>query len=134
MPIIRTIYRGGLRTGNEHLLSGNKIMTDVPPDNQGKGEYFSSTDLLATAPGSCNMTIMGIKARDFGINLTGTVVDVAKIMAFRKRRVAGVIVDFNFPDEGYTYEGKKLVGSLAGTGPVPLSLHPDLIQAIRFHW
>jgi putative redox protein len=134
MATIKTIYLGNLRTENEHLQSGNKVLTDAPVDNQGKGEYFSPTDLLATSLGSCIMTIMGIKARDNGIDLVGTEVEVTKIMASEPRRVGEVVVEFNFPKKGYSEEQKRIVESVAGTSPVPLSLHPDLIQTIRFNW
>ncbi|QIA06645.1 OsmC family protein [Draconibacterium halophilum] len=134
MTTIKTIYLGELRTENEHLQSGNKVITDAPTDNRGKGEYFSPTDLLATALGSCIMTIMGIKARDNGIDIEGTQVDVTKIMASDPRRVAEVIVEFTFPAKNYTKEEKQLVESVAGISPVPLSLHPDLVQTIKFNW
>ena len=134
MTTIKTIYLGELRTENEHLQSGNKVLTDAPTDNRGKGEYFSPTDLLATALGSCIMTIMGIKARDNGIDIEGTQVDVTKIMASDPRRVAEVIVEFTFPAKNYTGEEKQLVESVAGISPVPLSLHPDLVQTIKFNW
>ena len=134
MSTIKTIYLGDLRTENEHLQSGNKLITDAPTDNQGKGEYFSPTDMLATALGSCIMTIMGIKARDNGIDLRGTEVNVTKIMASDPRRVAEVVVEFDFPQKGYSDEEKQLVESMAGTSPVPLSLHPDLKQTITFNW
>ncbi len=134
MATIQTIYLGELRIENKHLQSGNKVITDAPTDNRGKGEYFSPTDLLATALGSCIMTIMGIKARDNNIDLEGTKVEVTKIMASDPRRVAEVIVDFHFPQKGYTEEEKNIVESVAGTSPVPLSLHPDLKQTIKFNW
>ncbi|KJF44031.1 MULTISPECIES: OsmC family protein [Draconibacterium] len=134
MTTIKTIYLGELRTENEHLQSGNKVITDAPTDNRGKGEYFSPTDLLATALGSCIMTIMGIKARDNGIDIEGTQVDVTKIMASDPRRVAEVVVEFTFPAKNYTDEEKQLVESVAGISPVPLSLHPDLVQTIKFNW
>ena len=134
MATIKTIYLGELRTRNEHLQSGNKVITDAPTDNRGKGEYFSPTDLLATALGSCIMTIMGIKARDNGIDLDGTTVDVTKIMDSEPRRVGEVVVEFWFPKKGYTKAERELVESVAGTSPVPLSLHPDLKQTIRFNW
>jgi len=134
MTTIKTIYLGELRTENEHLQSGNKVITDAPTDNRGKGEFFSPTDLLATALGSCIMTIMGIKARDNGIDIEGTQVDVTKIMASDPRRVSEVIVEFTFPKKNYTEEEKKLVESVAGISPVPLSLHPDLVQTIKFNW
>jgi uncharacterized OsmC-like protein len=134
MATIKTIYLGELRTENEHLQSGNKVITDAPTDNRGKGEYYSPTDLLATALGSCIMTIMGIKARDNGINIDGTKIDVTKIMESDPRRVAEVIVEFTFPKKNYTEKEKKLVESVAGISPVPLSLHPDLKQTIKFNW
>lgn len=134
MTTIKTIYLGELRTENEHLQSGNKVITDAPTDNRGKGEYFSPTDLLATALGSCIMTIMGIVARDNNINIEGTQVDVIKIMASDPRRVAEVVVGFTFPKKNYSEEEKRIVESVAGTSPVPLSLHPELKQTIRFNW
>lgn len=134
MTTIKTIYLGDLRTQNEHLQSGNKVITDAPTDNQGKGEFFSPTDMLATALGSCILTIMGIKARDNGIDIEGTQVDVTKVMASDPRRVAEVVMVFTFPKKEYSDEDKKLVESVAGTSPVPLSLHPDLKQTISFVW
>ncbi len=134
MTTVKTIYLGDLRTENEHLQSGNKIITDAPTDNQGKGEAFSPTDLLATALGNCIMTIMGIKARDNGIDIKGTEIEITKIMASDPRRVAEVIVDFYFPKKNYSAEEKSLIESVAGVSPVPLSLHPDLKQTIKFNW
>ena len=134
MATIKTVYSGDLRTENQHLQSGNKVITDAPTDNRGKGEFFSPTDLLATALGSCIMTIMGIKARDNNIDIEGTEVEVTKIMASDPRRVAEVVVEFNFPKKGYTEKEKQQIESVAGTSPVPLSLHPDLKQTIRFNW
>jgi uncharacterized OsmC-like protein len=134
MATIKTVYLGDLRTENEHLQSGTKILTDAPTDNQGKGEAFSPTDLLATALGNCIMTIMGIKARDNGIDIKGTEIEVTKIMASDPRRVAEVVVEFTFPKKNYTEEEKRIVESVAGTSPVPLSLHPDLKQTIKFNW
>lgn len=134
MITIKTTYLGELRTENIHVQSGNKVITDAPLDNRGRGEFFSPTDLLATALGSCIMTIMGIKARDNNIDIEGTEVEVTKIMASDPRRVAEVIVEFLFPDKVYSDEEKQLVESVAGISPVPLSLHPDLKQTIRFNW
>lgn len=134
MITVKTKYLGDLRAESRHLQSGNRLITDAPTDNQGKGEAFSPTDLLATSLGSCILTIMGIKARDHGIDITGTEVEITKIMAAEPRRVGEVIVEFFFPDRSYTEEEKKLVESVAGSSPVPLSLHPDLKQTLRFHW
>jgi len=135
MITIETKYLGDLRTENVHLQSGAKIVTDAPCDNRGKGESFSPTDLLATALGNCIMTIMGIKAMDNGIDIVGTRLEITKIMASDPRRIAEVVVAFFFPkDKTYTDEEKQLIESVAGTSPVPLSLHPDLKQTITFNW
>ncbi len=134
MATIKTTYLGDLRTRNIHLQSGTELITDAPTDNRGKGESFSPTDLLATSLGNCIMTIMGIKAMDNGIDLIGTEVEVTKIMDSDPRRVAEVVVEFFFPQKNYTDAEKQLIESVAGISPVPLSLHPDLKQTIRFNW
>jgi uncharacterized OsmC-like protein len=134
MTTAKVTYMGDLRTECIHIQSGSRIITDAPCDNEGKGEAFSPTDLLATSLGACIMTIMGIKARKNQIDLTGTEVEITKIMASGPRRVAEVVVEFFFPEKPYTSEEKQLIESVAGTSPVPLSLHPEMIQTIRFHW
>jgi uncharacterized OsmC-like protein len=131
---VKSRYLGNLRVESTHLQSGNKIITDAPVDNRGKGEAFSPTDLLATSLGSCITTIMGIKAMDNGIDIEGTEVEITKIMASDPRRVAEVVVKFSFPDKGYSEEDKKLIESVAGISPVPLSLSTNLKQTIHFHW
>jgi putative redox protein len=127
-------YQGDLRAECTHLQSGTVIVTDAPCDNQGKGEAFSPTDLLATSLGACILTIMGINARDHSIDITGTEVEITKIMASDPRRVAEVVVAFFFPDKPFAPEEKQFIESLAGTSPVPLSLHPELKQTIKFNW
>ena len=134
MPTVKTTYLGDLRTETIHLQSGTVIVTDAPVDNRGKGQSFSPTDLLATSLGNCIMTIMGIKAMDNGIDLAGTELDITKIMAENPRRVAEVVMEFKFPPKGYTSEQKKLIESVAGISPVPLSVHPDLKQTVVFNW
>src|ERR1700749_397567 len=91
------IYEGELRTVATHLQSGSKIETDAPTDNQGKGERFSPTDLVATALSACMATTMGIKARDLQVDLRGMKLSILKIMKPDPRRVAGVNITFDFP-------------------------------------
>jgi uncharacterized OsmC-like protein len=128
------IYNGDLRTTATHLLSGNLIITDAPPDNQGKGEAFSPTDLVATALGSCMMTIMGIKARDNSIDITGAKAFVNKIMASNPRRIAKVEVTFTMPDRDYTEAEKAMLEEAALGCPVCKSLSSDCEAAIQFNW
>ncbi len=134
MATIHTVYTGDLRTEAQHLQSGNKLITDAPTDNQGKGEAFSPTDLLATSLGSCMLTIMGIAARTAGFSIDGTTIEITKIMASEPRRVAEVVCEFNFPDVEYSDKQKKILLKAADTCPVAKSLHPDLKQTISFNF
>lgn len=131
----RIVYNGDLRTTATHLQSNTAIETDAPVDNQGKGERFSPTDLLATSLGSCMMTIMGIKARDMNIDLTGVTIDIQKYMKSDPRRVGGVDVTFHFPS-GLVLEEKEktILQNAALTCPVAKSIHPDIEQNVVFNW
>lgn len=128
------IYRGDLRTEATHTRSGVTITTDAPVDNQGKGECFSPTDLLATSLGCCMVTIMGIAARTHGFNIDGTKIDVQKVMGTNPRRVVEVIIDLYFPHNNYSAKEFKLLEASAKECPVAQSLHPNLKQTIRFHF
>jgi uncharacterized OsmC-like protein len=131
---IRTRYLGELRTEAEHIKSGNQIITDAPPDNKGKGEAFSPTDLLATSLGSCMLTIMGISAREHGFSIDGTKVKIWKIMESNPRRVGEVKIELYFPPNNYTEKEKKHIERAAHTCPVNLSLHPELKKTILFNY
>ena len=134
MATSRTIYFGDLRTENEHIRSGQKLITDAPVDNQGKGEAFSPTDLVATALSDCIMTIMGIKARDKGLELTGTSIETTKIMSSEPRRIGEIVIEITFPKNDFSEKDKAILEAVTKTCPVALSLHPDVIQTVRFHW
>ncbi len=135
MTKIKSKYLGSLRTEAVHLQSGDKIITDAPLDNHGKGEAFSPTDLLAAALGSCMLTIMGISAPAYGYELEGTTVDIEKIMGANPRRVAEIKITFNFPKgNNYTEQQKRVIEAAARTCPVANSLHPDLKKTIVFNY
>ena len=106
MTKMRTTYLGSLRTEIEHIQSGNKVITDAPLDNHGKGEYFSPTDLFASSLGSCMLTIMGLAAQTHGFNIDGTRVEIEKTMGTNPRRVVRIDVDIYFP-EGYEYYDRE---------------------------
>jgi uncharacterized OsmC-like protein len=114
-----------------HLQSGTKVLTDAPVDNQGRGEVFSPTDLVATALGSCMLTIMGIAAREHGFMIDGTQAEVTKIMAANPRRISEVHIRLLFPEHHYTDKQKKILTKISQSCPVALSLHPDLKQKIE---
>ncbi len=134
MATIATVYQGTLRTAATHIQSGTQILTDAPVDNQGKGEAFSPTDLLAASLGSCMLTIMGIAAKEHQINIENTDCTITKIMAAEPpRRVGEIVVELKFP-ETYTDKQQKILERAALTCPVYLSLHPDIQKTVNFGW
>ncbi|WP_163514704.1 OsmC family protein [Gelidibacter japonicus] len=129
----KVVYLGALRTECTHLKSGNAFITDAPTDNNGKGLAFSPTDTVATGLASCMMTVMGIKARDLGVDMTGTTSEVTKIMASNPRRISKIEVLMNLPFEADD-KTKKILENTGRTCPVLYSLHPDIEKAITFKW
>jgi uncharacterized OsmC-like protein len=125
-------YLGELRTECKHLLSGQKIITDAPPDNQGKGEAFSPTDLTATSLATCILTTMGIRARD--LDITGARAEVTKIMASDPRRISRIEVKITMPKNGFSDKDKKVLEGIARTCPVAHSLSEKIEQVIDFEW
>src|SRR3712207_9239216 len=93
------VYEGDLHTTCTHIRSSSVIETDAPTDNNGKGERFSPTDLLATSLATCMVTVMGIKARTMGIDLDGIKIEVEKIMKSDPRRVGGINIFFHIPED-----------------------------------
>ncbi len=132
----QVFYTSELRTQATHLQSSSMIETDAPKDNQGKGERFSPTDLVATALGSCMFTIMGIAARTYDIDIEGARVDIEKIMiADPQRRIGEIRASFYFPeDKKYIDKERKILENAAMTCPVFLSLHPETKKIIDFNW
>ena len=134
MPTITVVYTGDLRTEAEHLASGNKIITDAPKDNQGRGEAFSPSDLVCSALGSCMVTIMGIVAKRHNLAIEGTRLEITKIMAPDPRRIIEIVVDFHLPANSLNEKERTLLENAARTCPVALSLNPEIRQAITFHY
>lgn len=134
MTKIVTKYLGDLRTEAEHLQSGNKIVTDAPLDNNGKGEYFSPTDLFATSLGSCILTIMGIAAKNHGFSIDGTTIETEKVMSAAPRRVAKIILDIHLPHNNYSEKEIRLIEAAVAHCPVGNSLHPDIEKQITLHY
>jgi putative redox protein len=132
MVTIALTYRGELRCEAVHGPSGTHLLTDAPVDNQGRGEAFSPTDLVATALASCMMTIMGIVARRDAIAIAGLRCQAEKHMtASPPRRIARLVLRFAMPaalDAGQ----REALERAARTCPVALSLHPEVTVEIAF--
>ena len=136
MPTVKITYLGDLRTTSTHLQSGNQLITDAPTDNMGKGEAFSPTDLLATATGTCMLTTMAIVAQRDEIELSGSEVEVTKIMSQTPpRKVARLEINLKLKTNiALTDEQIKKLENTAHKCPVSLSLHPEVEQVIFFEW
>ncbi|MGZ4035599.1 MAG: OsmC family protein [Bacteroidia bacterium] len=134
MKTSKIVYKGNLRTESTHLQSGQVILTDAPLDNNGQGQAFSPTDLLATSLGCCMLTIMGIVAGRNSINIDNSSVEITKIMKSDPRRVGEIIVEFTMPKQDYSDKEKSLLEHAAHTCPVAKSLSPELMQTVIFNW
>lgn len=134
MNTAEVVYLGGLRTQATHLRSANQIVTDAPLDNQGKGEAFSPTDLMATSLLSCMMTIIGIQARNRDLEIGEMSGTVLKIMAENPRRVSKIVVEVFFKGHSLNQEEQRQLEQAGRNCPVAKSIHPDIEQDIRFHF
>jgi putative redox protein len=132
MVQIDVTYRGGLRCEAVHGPSGQRLVTDAPVDNHGKGETFSPTDLVATAFGSCLFTIMGIVAEREKIDLTGMRVTVSKEMSAEPpRRIARLTARIVMPCRLEEKQRVKLENA-ARTCPVHQTLQGNVEMPIEF--
>ena len=126
-------YSSELRTESTHLQSGETYITDAPIDNEGQGEAFSPTDIIATGLANCMLTIMGIVAKRKSLDIEGTKAEVTKIMGTEPRRISEIKIDFFFP-KSYDKNSKQLLQTAAINCPVAKSLANDLTQTINFHY
>ncbi len=126
-------YLGNLRTESEHIQSGSKIFTDAPLDNNGKGEAFSPTDLVANALGACMFTIMAIKAETMKIDLSQSTATVTKVMGVNPRRIVAIQITFEMNFEA-DKKIKTILEKTAMNCPVHASLHPEIKKEIIFNW
>lgn len=127
-------YEGQLRCTAVHAPSKVELSTDAPVDNQGKGESFSPTDLVATGLGTCILTIMGMVAKRDGIRLEGTRTRVEKHMTQSPpRRIARLVVQFDFCP-GIPIDGRAAIERATGGCPVVKSLHPDIDVQVTYNY
>ena len=127
-------YQSNLRTSCQHVKSGATFITDAPTDNNGKGEAFSPTDTIASALGSCMLTVMGIKAQTMeGVTIEGATALVTKTMSSNPRRISKIEVVLKFPVK-LESKTQKILENTGNTCPVHYSIHPDIEKVITYHW
>jgi putative redox protein len=134
MVTITGEYQGDLHCTATHGPSGGVIATDAPRDNQGKGEAFSPTDLVATAFATCIATTMAIVAKPHGVDLTGLRYEVTKEMsADAPRRISRLAVRLTMPPAARLAPA-GLLEKAAHACPVHQSLAPGVERTIAFDW
>lgn len=134
MVKIQINYEGDLHCRATHGPSGKSLETDAPLDNQGRGESFSPTDLVATALGTCMATLMGIVARRHELDLAGLAVEVTKEMSTdTPRRIARLTTTIRVPLPP-DHPQRILLENAALTCPVHHSLHPEVDKPVDFQW
>lgn len=135
MVTINSTYLGDLRTESTHEPSGTTIRTDAPVDNHGKGEFFSPTDLVATAVGTCMLTIMGIVADRHDWRIEGATAEVRKIMAAApERRIQRIEITLRIPGEGLADPARNALRKAAESCPVHATLGSNVEMPIEFVW
>jgi putative redox protein len=134
MVNVQIVYRGDLHCAATHGPSGATLDTDAPKDNQGRGEAFSPTDLVAAALGTCILTTIAIRTRRLDLALAGATASVTKEMvATPTRRIGRLAVEVTIPVPT-TPEQRAEIERIAHTCPVHASLHPDVQVPITFRW
>lgn len=134
MVEIKLTYEGDLHCSAIHLPSGNTLVTDAPLDNNGRGQAFSPTDLVATALGSCMATVIGIVARRKELPVEGMTVSVRKFMSEgQPRRINRLELDLQIPLPS-SHPDRKLLESAANGCPVHHSIHPDIEVVMNWSW
>ena len=131
---IENKYVGELRTESTHLKSSNVIITDAPTDNNGKGNAFSPTDLVASALCSCMTTVMGICANKNQFDLPNSTAHITKVMSSHPRRISKIIVEINFDSNNLSEQNIEKLIAVAKGCPVAQSLSSDLAQQVRFNF
>lgn len=127
-------YEGQLRCHNTHEPSTTTVDTDAPVDNNGRGESFSPTDLVATALGSCMATIMGIVAKNKALSIEGMVIKVVKHMsADLPRRISKLEVTIEVPLPA-DHPERAALEAAALSCPVNQSIHPEIEVPINWFW
>ena len=125
------VYKNNLRTEAKHTASGQVILTDAPIDNNGKGEAFSPTDLVATALASCMITIIAIAAEKNNIDVSKTSANVKKIMGSNPRTISDIVVEVKMSKD-LTQKDRIRLEKAALACPVHKSLHPDMKKEVTF--
>ena len=134
MVEIKLCYEGNLHCSALHVPSANTLVTDAPVDNNGLGQAFSPTDLVATALASCVATVIGIVAKRKQIAVEGMTITARKFMSDNQpRRICRLELDIIVPLPE-NHPDKDLLESAARSCPVKHSIHPEIELIMNWMW
>ena len=125
-------YLGGLRTKCTHVKSGTEIITDAPTDNNGLGESFSPTDLVATAYTSCILSIVGIYCNNHNISFTTARGEVLKSMGTSPRRIDGLTIEIDFSGNSWDKNIQQRIIVAAEACPVAKSVNEGIETSFSY--
>lgn len=136
MPTSIIKFIGDLQMECTHVGNGAKIKIEPAPENGGKNEAFSPTDLLCTSVAACAMGILGVYAKAHGLDLSGMTAEATKIKNEdpKAHRLGAIEVTFNMPKQEYSEKQKISLQRALETCAVKRSIHPDVRQIITFKW
>ena len=117
----------------EHEPSNTILDTDAPKDNQGRGESFSPTDLVATALGTCILTTIAIIAERDGININNAKMSVEKSMSSNPRKIESIKTIIELP-KNISADYRVKLEIVGNSCPVLKSLHPDINVPIEYRY
>lgn len=133
MVTITVAYKGDLHCEAVHGPSSTTLATDAPLDNGGKAESFSPTDLVATALGTCMLTVMGLRARTLDVDIAGASATIEKEMASAPRRIGKLTAMVRMPND-LPEDIRTQLEQAAVTCPVYQSLSENTEKDVRFVW
>ena len=133
MVTITVAYTGDLHCEAVHGPSATTLETDAPLDNGGRAESFSPTDLVATALGTCMLTVIGLKARALDVDIAGASATVEKEMTGPPRRIGRLTATVRMPRD-LPQDVRNQLEQAAVTCPVYQSLSEKAAKEVRFVW
>lgn len=132
MTTSRVSYLGDLSTKCTHIKSGTEIITDAPTDNNGKGESFSPTDLMATSYASCMLTIIGIFCNNHNIEFKHGDAELTKVMASNPRRISKLEISFDFTNNNWDNKTQEKIKRAGEACPVAITLKDNIEVIITY--
>lgn len=134
MVKITSTYQGQKHCQATHEPSGSILETDAPKDNQGLGEKFSPTDLVATALGTCILTTLAIVTERDGVELKGSKIFVEKVMSTDlPRRIISLNTVLEL-SKNVPADYRRKIEQIAIGCPVRKSLNPEVLVPIEIKY